>query len=433
MDLEQVLRKAGESIRESIRLRLPINEAVVKQSILFPVLDELGWDVTNAQEVVPEFKVVKGKVDYALCKTAESPLVFIEAKKLDEVKSKAEKQLFGMVGSEAEKQLFKYNSKENVPLLVLTDGSIWNLYLRRTDDDSTRRNFIMRKFLHMELSREEKIPEYARFLETYLQKDRVLSGDARREAEKRDEALDGIRRTWESLLETPDDMLCNLLVKQVKKGGAKPNPADVKEFLRTAAIPLRLGLCCNWPQADVKEFLRTAAINSGSRVLSLAENKLARKKKAAKTTRKKTTRKKTARKKTAKKVARPMSSPARSDSAQKRKSRQSKILGFILDGQEKNCGAGIQTLAEVLREFQRRDAGFIERFAPKTEGTKNRLVAQNRDDLYRDSSETDYSVKLENGWWMGTHRRTPEILKYIKTACEVVGVQFGSQLTLIER
>ena len=63
----------------------------------------------------------------------------------------------------------------------------------------------------MELLHEEKIPEYARFLETYLQKDRVLSGDARREAEQRDEALDGIRRTWESLLETPDDMLATCL------------------------------------------------------------------------------------------------------------------------------------------------------------------------------------------------------------------------------
>ena len=407
MDLEQVLREAVENIR----LRPPINEDGVIQSVLLPVLNALGWDVKNTQEVVPQFKVVDGKVDRALCQTAESPLVFIEAKKLGEVKSPAEKQLFGVVDSEAEKQLFGYASKENVPLLVLTDGNIWNLYLRRSDDDPTRRNFIMRKFYHMELrSHEEKIPEYARFLETYLQKDRVLSGDARREAEQRDEALDGIRRTWESLLETPDDMLCNLLVKQVKKGGAKPNPADVKEFLRTAAI------------------------NSGSTVLGLDGKNLARKKTTRKkTTRKKTTRKKTTRKKTAKKVARPMSSPARPGSAQKHKSGQSKILGFILDGQERNCGAGIQTLAEVLREFQRRDTRFIERFAPRTEGTKKRLVARERNDLRMDSYETDHFVELENGWWMETQRGTTEMLKYIKTACKVAGVQFGSQLTLIER
>ena len=400
MDLEQVLRDAVKSLQS------PSNEEEVKQSILLPVLHELGWNVRNTEEVVPQFKVVGGKVDYALCQTKEKPLVFIEAKKLGEVRSEAEKQLFGVVSSTAEEQLFKYNSKENVPLLVLTDGNIWNLYFRRADGDLTKRNFIMRKFSHMELSREEKISEYASSLKKYLHKDHVINGGAQREAEKRDEVLDSIRRAWQTVLETPDEVLCRLLVGKVKTeggGGTKPNPADVKEFLKTAAV------------------------KSGSTVLGLAGKKPAKKKKKESTARKKTTRKRTT-----KKVVR-ATSPARSSSTQKRKSSKSTILGFIFADKEKNCISGIQTLAEVLREFQRRDAGFMARFAPKTVGTKNRLVAQDRDDLYRESSKTAHSVKLENGWWMGTYRGTAEILKYIKIACEVAGVQFGARLTLIER
>ncbi len=405
MGLEQVLREASKRIRSN-----PLsNEEQVKQRIILPVLRALEWDDTTG-EVEPQFKADEGKPDYALCQTKESPLVFIEAKKLGEVRSEAEKQLFGVVRSEAEKQLFKYNSKENVSLLVLTDGNIWNLYFRRADGDLTKRNFIMRKFYHMELSREEKIPEYASALEKYLYKDRVSDGRAQHEAEKRDETLDGIRHAWESLLKTPDDMLYSLLVKQVRKGGTKPNPTDVKEFLKTAAI------------------------NSGSTVLGLAGKNSAKKKKTVKTAKKKTSRERSAKgKRTAKKGVRATSSPAKSNSTQKRKSSKSTILGFILDGKEKNCRSGIQTLAEVLREFQRRDAGFAARFAPKTVGTKKRLVARDRDDLRRDSSETDHFVELENGWWMETQRGKVEILKYIKTACEVAGVQFGSQLTLIER
>ena len=76
----------------------------------------------------------------------------------------------------------------------------------------------------------------------------------------------------------------------------------------------------------------------------------------------------------------------------------------------------------------------MDHLANETVGTKNRLVAQNRKDLYTDSKFVEKSsLNLRNGWWLGHHLSTKDIQKKIETACEVAGVKFGSQLKLIER
>ena len=45
----------------------------------------------------------------------------------------------------------------------------------------------------------------------------------------------------------------------------------------------------------------------------------------------------------------------------------------------------------------------------------------------------EHSLDLENGWWLGTNLSTPQVRKNIELTCQTAGVQFGSQLTLIER
>ena len=92
-----------------------------------------------------------------------------------------------------------------------------------------------------------------------------------------------------------------------------------------------------------------------------------------------------------------------------------------------------RTLAEVLKEFQRRDAGFMARLAPQTIGRTRRLVAQNREDLYEAEDLRKSSLDLENGWWLRTNISTKSVRRNIKRACQVTGVHFGTQLTLIER
>ena len=111
---------------------------------------------------------------------------------------------------------------------------------------------------------------------------------------------------------------------------------------------------------------------------------------------------------------------------------RSKIVGFVLDGKRREIGVANRTLAEVLKEFQRRDAGFMMRLAPQTVGRTRRLVAQNREDLYEAEDLREYSFDLENGWWLRTKISTKSVRRNIKLACQVAGVRFGTQLTLIE-
>lgn len=112
---------------------------------------------------------------------------------------------------------------------------------------------------------------------------------------------------------------------------------------------------------------------------------------------------------------------------------QGRITGFILDGNRKEFGSGIMTLAGVLKEFHNRDSEFMSRFAPQVEGTKQQLVARSREGLYDPSSlAKKRSYDMENGWWLKKHIRTKRIRKYIKKACEVAEITFDSQLKLIE-
>ena len=61
------------------------NEATIQQYVVLPILRALGWDDTNlaSMEVLPEYQVGSGRVDYAL-KAGRKPALFIECKKWNE-------------------------------------------------------------------------------------------------------------------------------------------------------------------------------------------------------------------------------------------------------------------------------------------------------------------------------------------------------------
>lgn len=350
MRLEQVLQKAVENIRSG---RLS-DEAKVKTTVIVPILRALDWDDLNPAELVAEFPVANGWVDYALCQRADKPLVFIEAKRL------------GLVDIKGEEQLFNYATNKGVPFLILTDGNVWDFYLSMAVGVAAER-----KFYHAELEREENISKYTRFFEDHLQKNHVISGKAKRAAEQlhednreRDKARDTIPKAWCSLLNAPDKRLQDLLAEAVEdECETRPKLDDVEEFLKTLE-----------PNASPRQ-----------------------------------------------------SDPAKSPSPLLPKKPQPrgkmpKMTGFVLNGRKVITGAGIRTLAEILKEFQTRDSGFMKRFDSEAGG---RTVAQNRENV-REPHD------LKNGWWLRGSLNSKDIKKKIKTACNVTEVQFGSELTLIE-
>ena len=370
MNLEQALRNGLDKIRSGQLT----NEAQVKQAVILPILRALGWDDTNPNEFVPEYAVGtengRGSVDYALCRTLPYQLPLIFI----------ETKKLGSVDVAGEGQLFRYAANQGVPFLVLTDGDVWNFYLAMAVGTPAER-IVYRA----ELRQEEKLGEYKGFFKRYLKKENVLSGKARQDAELDKEseanrltAQNTIPGCWQGLLNEPNDELLKLLVDAVEKNcGIRPDPDNVKAFLKDQHSIT--------PQA-----------------ITLKPSTSSVPKEAKSTT-------------------------------QKNESTRSKVIGFVLDGRQRNCRSGVKTIAEILMEFQKRDPTFMTRFAPESKGRNRRLVAQNPDDLYDNPSLRGETRDFGNGWWLATNISTKTIRQSIKLACGVAGVEFGTQLTLIER
>ena len=363
MSLEQTLITVVKRLRSG-HLK---NEAQVKQAVILPILRKLGWDDTDPEEFEPEYSAGNGLVDYALLDRG-SPLYFIEAKRI------------GALDAGGEEQLFGYASNRGVPLLVLTDGDRWDFYLSMAVGVPSER-----RFYRLELQLEHKIPEYVEFFDEHLRKDRVVSGEAKSNAEQRhasniqrERAQVAIPDAWRSLLREPDEMLRDLLAEKVESEcGTKPELDDVEMYLRNlskSSVGPKSNLTPPIPQPKPKT---------------------------------------------------PPLIPPRPP--------RSRIIGFVLMGEEVYPGTAIGTLAEILTIFGREDPNFMERFATKAVSRNRNLVARNRADLYEKSHLLDsHSKELTNGWWLGSNLSTAQIRGHIKTACDVRGVEFGNQLKLIE-
>ena len=359
MDLEATLRTAVRNLR-SDRLE---NEAQVKQAVILPVLRALGWDDADPASFRPEYAVGRGLVDYALLDRGK-PRVFIEAKRT------------GAISPDGEAQLFRYAANQGVPLLVLTDGDIWALYLSMAEGFPSER-----RFFDVELQRAE-ILEAADALRSLLSKDRVVSGEARRVAERRHEqvrsrlrAREGILSAWLELLSGPDEMLRDLLAEKVETdSGGKPHLEDVESFLR--------------------------GLRSSSDLPAVPEGSGPRPKRPRK---------------------------PRQPQTGKR------IVGFVFGAQRVESGSARRTLTHVIQMLAKDTPQFMPRLAEETAGKRRRLVAQERNDLYDKTHLVVHSMDLGNGWWMGTNLSNAAIRKHIETACRVAGVAFGSQLKVIEQ
>lgn len=380
MSLEEVLARVIEKRTSSN----DFNEEQTKQSVITPILRELGWDVDDADEVKMEYKVKKDKrkkIDYALFKVGKIPKVFIEAKRP------------GKVNYKAVKQLFQYAAEDRVPLLILTDGKNWDFYLGQVGGGPADQ-----LFHQMELAIKEEIPEYIESLQRYLRRGRIVPRDSAvnaalkvyQETQEKKKTRDDIPLVWRKMLETSNQKLRDLLVKEIKKESEpKLKLADVKEEVDSFLKSLLSDSAPTTPRRRASQSITTSPSQPGNPV---------------------------------------------STSSQSTASKKSKLVGFILDDERFETGSAKDTLAGILKKFQNHDPDFMERLAEKTVGRTRRLVARNRNDLYANPKFVEKSsLNLGNGWWLGHHLSTKDIQRQIETACEVARVEFGSQLKLIER
>ncbi|MEQ8771172.1 MAG: type I restriction endonuclease [Phycisphaerales bacterium] len=103
----------------------PLTEEATKTALVLPFIRELGYDIFNPSEVMPEFTadvgIKKGeKVDYAICVNG-SPIILFECKpcgaKLDSYSS----------------QLYRYFSVTKARIAILTDGVVYRFYSDLTE------------------------------------------------------------------------------------------------------------------------------------------------------------------------------------------------------------------------------------------------------------------------------------------------------------
>ena len=162
------------------------NELATCEIAVLPVIKELGWDTGDVDEVRRQYPVKdindeKGFVDYCLY-AGDRPRVLIEAKP-------AEAEL-----SSHQAQLLRYAYREGVELAALTNGLDWWLYLpMAAGEQAHNRLFSSIGF------RERAYPDSAATLHRFLNRDSVLSGKAKNEAEREFEDRKRNKRVMEAV------------------------------------------------------------------------------------------------------------------------------------------------------------------------------------------------------------------------------------------
>ena len=92
------------------------NETRTRMALIDPLLQALGWGVSDPAMVTPEYSVGASRADYALLTSTGNPSALVEAKKLDE--SLASHRM----------QMLNYANMSGIPHAGLTDGNHWEMY-----------------------------------------------------------------------------------------------------------------------------------------------------------------------------------------------------------------------------------------------------------------------------------------------------------------
>lgn len=193
------------------------NEEQAKTAIIIPVLESLGWETDNRDQVVPELPLKpigkeesQNHVDYCL-RISGANEVFIEAKRP------------GVNLSKWEGELLRYVSAYSVPLAVLTTGLEWWLYLPLKKGAWQEKRFAVIDV--------HKDYDAANQLTAFLSRRTILDGSAFQSAEKAiiDENLP---RVWNELYKEQRNSLVESLGRKLRdQTGYEPQRQHLEYFL----------------------------------------------------------------------------------------------------------------------------------------------------------------------------------------------------------
>ncbi len=196
------------------------SEAAVREAIVLPILQALGWDIFDPRSVLREYSLGNRRVDYALSSSPPRREIFVEVKSVG--------QSLG-----ADRQLFEYAFHEGIPFAILTDGREWNFFL-----PAEQGSYDERRVQKLDLA-ERSEADAAAIFHKYLELSRVRSGDALASARddyknisRRKVAAEKITTAWSDLISERDEFLIDLLAEKTEAiCGYRPAPEDVEAFL----------------------------------------------------------------------------------------------------------------------------------------------------------------------------------------------------------
>jgi len=212
-----------ESLKTDRRIvSFDLDEAATQQGIVLPVLQLLGWNIFDTNEVRPQYSVGAGKVDYSL-RISNDDKVFIEVKRIGE-------ELENHQG-----QLLKYAFEQGVKLAILTNGVTWWFYLPLHEAI-----WEQRKAYSIDILQQGSADIASKFVD-FLSKDNVSTGTAVENAEavykgqqKVKELRETLPKAWNKIVEKPDDWLIDRISDAVEGlCGFRADPELVRDFLST--------------------------------------------------------------------------------------------------------------------------------------------------------------------------------------------------------
>lgn len=373
------MRDLIERIKRRLSEGAFASEAAVSHGIVIPVLQALGWDPAEPDQIIPEFTSGRGRVDFALCSSPRRPAIFIEVKGVGR-------------STDADKQLFEYAFHEGVPLCVLTDGREWSFYL-----PSGQGNYQDRRVYRLNL--EDRGPEETeRVLHRYLESARVRSGAAREAADAdyrdqaaRREAARVLPQAWSQLVSAPEELLVELVSEQVEAiCGYPPPQADVLSFLRSLNGPSGQGGGSSSSMSRGSSS-NDAAVRTRPQPASdaVAETRAGR-----------------------------SEAPARGNRR------------LVLFGEARSTTDAMDALVQVLTELSKRNPALLPRLAAAARGRTRNHIAQSVEEIYPSRPELASAVEFSPGWLVGKNIANREKLRIAKRACEVYGLRFGTDIQL---
>ena len=208
----------------------------VKMGVVLRLLNAAGWDVFDVFQVVPDYPTGNGRVDFALmappsrgASRPAAPQALVVVKPLGE----------NLDGVRHERRMAAQCSRVGAPLAAITNGRRWLLLFQAPDLQGSGHRFCQVDLAGDPVAAAEE-------LNRYLSRDRIVSGQAARSAERtlRDQSRETVTRQavldgWRQVVLGLQDGLLELVATAAEqRTGYRPDIRQVRRVLADSRAEL---------------------------------------------------------------------------------------------------------------------------------------------------------------------------------------------------